>query len=200
MKRIKTIIFDLNRVIVFPQNIDKEYLEELGVSQSNFWKASKQFMDDYAIGKITLEQFLRRLIKENGLDDGKLNKSMELHHKNLFVPEETSSLLESLQKNYKLILAAGDGKESLGIKLRKFDLHRYFEKIYATCDFGVTKKKEVFYKKILINEMIIPAETLFIDDQKEHINAAQKTGINVIHFKDIQRLRRDLKSKFNIRF
>ncbi|MDP2673199.1 MAG: HAD hydrolase-like protein, partial [Nanoarchaeota archaeon] len=129
---IKTIIFDLNRVLVVPEKIDEDYQKAFGISQEEFWKPRKEFFKDHVVGKINLDQFLLKIMERNDMGKNKLFEAKKLFEKNISLVLGIKYLLISLQKDYPLILAAGDDKESLNIKLDKFGLKHYFKEIYAT--------------------------------------------------------------------
>ena len=197
---IKTIIFDLNRVLITYKNIEEEYKKTFGITQKRFWEPVKEFFGDYATGKISLDYVLMNIMEKNKLNRGDILEARRLYEKNLIQMPGTDVLLKSLKKNYLLILAAGDGKESLEIKLKKFSLTSYFNRIYATCYMGRIKTDPNFYKEILNRSKIVPGETVFIDDRKSHIEVAKKLKINVILFENLLKLKKDLKKEFNILF
>ncbi len=197
---IKTIIFDLNRVLITFKDANKEYQKTFGINQAQFWKPVKEFFNDYSIGKTNLDQVLLNIMGKNKLDKSKLLEVKILHEKGLSQIPGMDNLLSSLKNNYSLILAAGEGKESLDIKLNKFNLNRYFSQIYATCYMELMKTDSNFYKEILYKSNLFPKETLFIDDQKPHLNAAKKLNINTLLFENLPKLKQNLKTKFNIVF
>lgn len=196
--RIKTIIFDLNDVLIIPKKIDRDYEKTFGISQQDFWKPAGEFMVDYTLGKLSFEQFLSGIMKKSNLSKNRISEAKKLHEKNLSLVEGVKELLESLQKRYSLILAAGDGRESLSLKLGKFGLKNYFNEIYATFDIGLIKSDINFYRFILDKNKLNPRETLFIDDQKTHAETAEKLDIHTILFENIEKLKKELKEKFNI--
>ena len=58
---IKTIIFDLNKVLVAYRNINAEYERTLGITQERFWSPLKEFFGDHVIGKTSLDYFLIKI-------------------------------------------------------------------------------------------------------------------------------------------
>lgn len=197
---IKNIIFDLNKVLVTYKDIDKKYSGVLGISQNKFWEPAKKFFGDHVTGKIDADYFLLKLLEENKLDKCNFLEVKKLYFNNISNIPGMNNLLNSLKNNYLLFLAAGDGPGSLEMKLEKFNLSQYFKNIYATCYLGLIKTDTNFYKEILSRESLIPKETLFIDDRKPHLDAAEKLGINILLFKNASKLKRDLKKDFNILF
>lgn len=198
-KMIKALIFDLNKVLVTFENIDKEYQKTFGISQAEFWKPAEEFMNDYTLGRMNLNQFLLNIMKKNEIDKSKLLEAKMLHEKNIVQLKGMKKFLESLRNNYSLILAAGDGKESLDLKLKKFKGELYFNRVYCTCDIGLIKTNPNYYREILKDSDLKPQESLFIDDQKSHLDAAKKLGINTILFENLPKLKRDLKIRFGIK-
>lgn len=197
---IKTIIFDLNRVLVAFKDINQDYQRTFGITQKKFWKPMKEFFNDYATGKTNWDYVLTNILIKNKLDNNRLLEAKKLYEKNLSQMPGINVLLKSLNKNYSLILAAGDGKESLEIKLKKLDLAQYFNKIYATCYIGLMKTDENFYNFIFYKSNLASKETLFIDDKKQHLDTAKKLSINTVLFENLPKLKKDLKEEFNISF
>ena len=55
------------------------------------------------------------------------------------------------------------------------------------------KGDEGTFKYILEKEIILPSETVFIDDSKENVEMANKEGIQGIVFENVKQLERQLK-------
>ncbi|MFW6282721.1 MAG: HAD family hydrolase [Minisyncoccales bacterium] len=191
---IKTIFFDLNKVLVTYENINlnDEYLELIGYSQKEFWSAGKDYFIDYVIGKIHLKEFLMKIFEKLNIDINLLDEIIRLHEKNFSLVEGIYEIVEKLEGKYDLILLAGDGEESLNFKLDNFNLRHFFKKIYATCFEGILKGEEDFYLRVLRKENLVPLECLFIDDMDSHIFTATKLGINTIQFENSFQLEKEL--------
>ena len=200
MTVIKAIIFDLNKVLVTFDKTDKsdnEYKNKLGISRSEFWKDRDKILDDYTLGKITLDEFLLHQLKKSNLPESQLPIAHELHEKNIELVEGIIPFLETLKKKYKLILMAGEGKESLALKLDNLDISKYFLKIYSTHISKMRKTETDFYSFILKDLNLKQYEVLFIDDQLRYIEAAQRVGIKTIVFENVYQLEKDLASILN---
>jgi FMN phosphatase YigB (HAD superfamily) len=52
-----------------------------------------------------------------------------------------------------------------------------FEKVYYSHIVGIRKPDAAFFQKILTENNLIPAETLFIDDSPQHLATAKQLGI-----------------------
>jgi len=192
---IKTIIFDLNDVLItrFDINIKEKFEEEIGIDISSFWKIASKDFGNLNLGKFTLNEFYKKTLLELGLNPSSTKKVREIHESEYSMIKGMEELLKKLKKNYKLILFAGDNKEGLKYKLDKFKLKQYFDKIYCTCFEGIFKDNPKFLKKIIKESKLKPEKTLFIDDMSRHTKTAEKLGIKTILFKNTEQLREELK-------
>ena len=197
-KMIKAILFDLNKVLVNHKTMDDEYMNEFGMNQYDFWKPRGEFLKDHITGKISLDRFILNIMDRNNLDKNKLPEAKKLHEEIFSPVYGMREILQSLKNNYSLILVAGDGEESMEMKLKKGKFTHYFDKIYATYYFKLDKDEPNFYKKVLEEINLNATEIIFIDDQERYIVAAKKLGIQTILFENSLKLKKDLETKFNI--
>jgi glucose-1-phosphatase len=77
----------------------------------------------------------------------------------------------------------------------EFDL---FDTVYASHIMGLAKPDPAFYQHILRSEERSPAESVFIDDKVENVDAARKLGFKALRFTDCSTLRRDLTSQIDL--
>jgi HAD superfamily hydrolase (TIGR01509 family) len=196
---IKTILFDLNKVLVTYETTDfnSEYMKLTGLSQSEFWKGAWEFLFPYMEGRMNLSEVLTKTLEKHDLGIELLENMLDLHEESFSMVEDIRDILDKLKPNYNLILLAGDGEESLNFKLDNFDLRKYFTKVYATCDMGILKNRPEYYERVLAEENLNPEECLFVDDHENHIAIARKLGINSIHFKNSTQLKEEL-VKYNL--
>lgn len=55
----------------------------------------------------------------------------------------------------------------------------YFDKIYLSYELHELKPSEAIFRKVIADSGVIPAETLFIDDGRKNVDAAQALGFAV---------------------
>lgn len=200
---IRNIIFDLNKVIVtyenHPQNeeLDKRYMELIGMTQEEFWKVAMKHFDEYNEGRINFEEYMKIVFDQFNLPYSKISELRKIHDKSFRFVEGFPQILDELKQSHILILLAGDGFECGQMKVETFQLNKYFNNIYITSYEKTNKKTPAIYQKILRENSLNGSETLFIDDLTEHIEGANKAGINTIQFKDSNQLAREL-SRFGI--
>ncbi len=86
--------------------------------------------------------------------------------------------LDDLKKDYKLVLLSNSDSFSLRQVMDKFDLEKYFDKIYVSCETGLLKSNPESFKKVLEAFSIAPEEALMIGDSPESdVKGAQAAGI-----------------------
>ena len=186
---IRNIIFDLGGVLI---NLDagatSKAFRELGMAdfdqQFSFAKQSGLF-DDFDRGKISPEEFRNSLRKflppgttDNAIDDA-WNAML------LDVPPRRLHLLESLGKNYRLFLLSNTNEIHVAAFSRALektfgfrDFSGYFEKWYYSCRIGMRKPDREIFDFVLQENNLDPQQTLFIDDSKQHVEGARKSGID----------------------
>lgn len=103
-------------------------------------------------------------------------------------PPERLEWLEQISKKYKVFLFSNTNSIHYAAFMKIFaettgqpDLNKYFIKAYYSHELGLRKPYVASYLKILEEQQLIAAETLFIDDTAKNIEGAQKAGLQTIH-------------------
>ncbi|MFC5044647.1 HAD family hydrolase [Aquimarina hainanensis] len=179
---IKTIIFDFGDVFI---NLDKtataDAFSKLKTSSSQAFIT--QINELYETGMITTEEFFT--------------------HYSTIYPELTSFLIKdawnailldfpthrlnflqqlAISKQYKLILLSNTNE--LHIDWIKKNISHYqafkscFDQFYLSHEINLRKPTADIFNFVLSKNQILPDETIFIDDTKEHINTAASLGIH----------------------
>jgi HAD superfamily hydrolase (TIGR01549 family) len=194
MSEIRNIIFDLGGVLI---NIDydktRDAFTKLGVE--NFEEMYAQFkadalFEELETGGRTEEQFYNEMCRRTGdkliaADVQKAWNAMLLDFR-----KESFVFLEQLKSKYNLYLlsntniihkAAFDSvfQEQTGFE----NMDAFFIKAYYSHLIGMRKPNENIYNFVLQDAGIYPAETLFIDDSVNNLEAAEKAGISTLLLK-----------------
>lgn len=103
-------------------------------------------------------------------------------------------ILKTLKKRYRVYGLTNWSAETFPTALELFDFLHLFEGIVVSGDEKMIKPdKEIF--QLLLDRYGLKAEdSLFIDDNADNIEAAREMGFNVIHFKNSEGLKRELKT------
>lgn len=193
-KDYPNIIFDLGGVIL---NIDYQLTINafIALGLDNFEASYSQLaqtalFDEFERGEITPEAFrdgLRTVLGESTPEetiDTAWNAML------LDLPAERLAILERLTKEKRLALLSNTNVthvkafEAEMLRVHGIpNLSGYFEKTYYSCDVGMRKPEARIFQMVLDERGFKPEETLFIDDSIQHIEGAQKVGLNTYHLR-----------------
>lgn len=187
---VKNIIFDLGNVII---NVDSELtvkaMKELGFN--NFQESYTLFkqtdlFDRLEKGEITPGQLRNELRKhmENTVSDEEFDQAWGAML--LDFPQERIDLIKKLGNKYNLYLLSNtneihyqqyinDFKATYG-----FDFNSLFVKAYYSHQVGFRKPDIRIYEHLIKDSKLIPEESVFIDDLKINIEAAQEARLQTL--------------------
>ncbi len=75
---------------------------------------------------------------------------------------------------------------------REFDWIRHFDGLVFSHELHLAKPEAAIYEQCLRTLGTTPHETLFVDDRKVNVKAAQRLGIRAIRFESVEQLRGEL--------
>ncbi len=188
---IRNVVFDLGGVIMtIDQNEALRRFKALGLADAERHLdpyTQTGIFGDLEEGKITAEDFrtgLSRLIGREVTND-ECKHAWLGYRKD--VPQRNLDTLKDLRsKGYRLILLSNTNPFMMSWALSKdFDggkasLEDYFDSLYLSYKVGAMKPDPEFFKNLLDNEKINPAESLFVDDGPRNIESACRLGFNTL--------------------
>lgn len=178
---IEAIIFDFGDVFL---NLDKEAprreFKKLGLKE---WTPElEQLNYQYEIGKIDELEFMSSIQKHIGNCD--ILAIREAWNSLLLdFPLYRLEFLQLVSTKYKLFLLSNTDQTHIDKFEHKVgqsfarDFYSCFEKVYFSFDIHMRKPDENAFKYVLNSHNLTPKKTLFIDDKKEHTEAAKKLGL-----------------------
>ncbi|MBN1274921.1 HAD family hydrolase [Candidatus Woesearchaeota archaeon] len=81
--------------------------------------------------------------------------------------DDTIEALEDLKKDYKLVILSNTDNFSLRQVMDKYDLEKYFDKVYLSCETGRLKSDTESYKQILSDFDAQPEDCLMVGDSPQ---------------------------------
>ena len=199
-EEVKAVVFDFGGVVAKPdkarilqfltntfQMTEKELRPTL-----NRWKIvlannddEKKFWKEYAnsLGKMLPQDWFEEFEKVTAFVD--IPGTLEIV-KNLQSQGYQTPMLSNIQK-YEASM------------VERFDYYKLFEPVLLSCEMGVEKPQQEAFQ-ILLDRLHLPASAVvFVDDQKENVEAAGKLGIDSILFTTAEKLKEELeKRKINV--
>ncbi len=195
---IKAIIFDIGGVIVSPEveKITQRVSVYAGVDFESFNKYYEQYKSDLTKGKISLIDVYSEIVNHFKLTS-LTGQNLVDEHLRLFrevienLDEEVIALVENLKQKYEVFCLVNAEKDVVPL-VRKRGIYSHFQKAYISTEMGMEKPDLEIYEAVLKDINFVPEETLFIDDKKPNVDAADKLGIHTILYKNYKDLKEEL--------
>lgn len=182
MEGIKNIVFDLGGVVFArdPRKFEREFIEFFSYimlpEMPHFW-------EEYDRGVSTYNRVIDDLAEYNNCDrelaEHNLRRSIVTQEE---IPATKSLIADLKSAGYKLYVLSNMSLDFIEF-LKTKEVYKYFDGEVVSCYEKVVKPDVEIYK-ILVDRYSLKAdETLFIDDRKSNVEAAQNEGICGFHFK-----------------
>jgi putative hydrolase of the HAD superfamily len=178
----KIIAFDFFGVIcseVAPFWFQRFFSEEKASELKN------KYLQQADIGKISLGSLFSNLEELTGATPEQIQKDWLSLAK---INNDVVSVIEFLQKNYRIVLFSNAVPKFLRKILKENNLERLFDSVVISSEIGVAKPDLAFFRKALKIIKASPEEVFFIDDNLENIQAAGQLGIQSVVYKDLDTL------------
>lgn len=182
---IDTIIFDFGDIFI---NLDKEAtplaLKKLGLKE---WNSNLDTLNlDFEKGKISEMEFIIGL--QNYIPNASIHQIREAWNDILLdFPLYRLEFLQMLSQKYRLFLLSNTDsihieqfQHKAGISFYR-DFYQCFEKVYFSYELGMRKPEPEIFEFIIKEHNLLPKNTLFVDDNLQNVESAEKLGIQVWH-------------------
>lgn len=85
--------------------------------------------------------------------------------------------LDALRGKRRLLLVTNAHRDSLNLKMEKTCLHRFFDEIVSSHDFGLAKEQQGFWQALQERHVFEKRSTLLVDDSLAVLRSARQFGI-----------------------
>jgi putative hydrolase of the HAD superfamily len=182
---IDTIIFDFGDIFI---NLDKEAtplaLKNLGLKE---WNLNLDALNlDFEKGKISETEFI--LGFQNYIPNASIHQIREAWNAILLdFPLYRLEFLQMLSQKHRLFLLSNTDsihierfQHRAGISFYR-DFYQCFEKVYFSFELGMRKPEAAIFEFVIKEHNLLPKNTLFVDDNLQNIESAEKLGLQVWH-------------------
>ena len=181
---LKNIVFDLGGVVV--AHNEEGFRDKLGKFFDFVFgpdmKCVPSFWYDYDLGLLTIDETAAEVAKFRDCDAATAKAHMLQAIALQEEVEPTVELIKELKaKGYKVYVLSNMSKEYIEF-LRKLPVFDLFDKQVVSCEIHLGKPDRRIYEYLLDYCALDPAETIFIDDRKDNVDAAAELGIIPFHF------------------
>lgn len=178
---MKNVVFDLGRV-VFAQDPAKSTAEFKQFFSYVSLTPMPQFWTDYDMGVLSFDQVAEELAAYRGVEPEFAREMITIAIGKQETIRPTEKLIDELKTaGYKLYVLSNMSREFIDF-LRKQKVYENFDGDVVSCEVGIVKPMPEIYDLLLERFDLDPAETIFIDDRKENVDAAAAKGITTFHF------------------
>lgn len=196
---IKTIIFDLGKVIV-PFDLRRGYAalqphcsypaEEIPKRLSK-----SDLVVQFEAGQISKEEFVRQLSDLLGITvdyTGFCEAWSAIFFPETIVPD---SLLKALRRRYRLVLLSNTNAIHWEMIRDRYPELKNFHAYVLSHEVGAMKPSPKIYQAAIEAAGCRPEECFFTDDIPDFVEGARKAGIDAVQFTGVENLERELRAR-----
>ena len=193
---IKTVIFDLGKVIV-PFDFSRGYramAELCAYTPEDIPKriGTTDLVRRFESGQVEPELFVEQLC-------GILDLRMEYGQfcdiwSSIFLPDTLipESLLEGLRQRYRLLLLSNTNAIHFRMIRENYPLIQHFDDYVLSYEVGAMKPSPRIYEEAIARARCAPGECFFTDDIAEYVAAARQAGMDAVQFQSAAQIEAEL--------
>lgn len=184
---IKNVVFDLGGVVVEwnPERLLEAYPGDkelpLALFRGGFFE---RYWTQFDRGVLTQTEVSAEMSRFTGRTYAECWDFMEyIKHFLVDIPETVELIRELAGQGYRLFCLSNMSAEYYDY-MKEREVFRMFEGHLISAHEKVIKPEEAIYRLLLERYGLKAEETLFIDDLKPNVEAAERLGIHTVHFSD----------------
>ncbi|XQW84797.1 GMP/IMP nucleotidase [Thalassotalea piscium] len=179
--KISTVLLDMDGTILdlhfdnhfWLEHLPKRYAQIANISQE---QAKEKLVNHYQRVEGTISWYcLDYWAEQTQLPITELKR--EVQHLIKLRDDAHHFLVALKETGREIILVTNAHPESLSLKIERTQLDQYFDQLYSTHEFGVTKESQLLWQRLQEKQGFDSARTLFVDDSIVILDSAKKFGI-----------------------
>ncbi|WP_448213684.1 GMP/IMP nucleotidase [Colwellia sp. MEBiC06753] len=179
--KISTVLLDMDGTILdlhfdnqfWLSHLPLKYAESAGISVE---QAHQQLVSHYQAVEGTIAWYcLDYWAEQTQLPIRELKRDIE--HL-IQLRDDAHEFLTALRESGRqIILVTNAHPDSLSLKIERTQLDQYFDQLYSTHEFGVTKESQQLWQQLQEKVSFDNKQTLFVDDSLTILDSAKQFGI-----------------------
>jgi glucose-1-phosphatase len=196
---IKTIIFDLGKVIV-PFDFQRAY-EKIGplcnLQPHEIPERLRgcDLVTRFETGAIEPRPFVKELSERLGFEvnyDDFCSIWTSIFLPETLIPE---SLIIALRTRYRLLLLSNTNAIHYEMVSERYPMLRHFHEYILSYKVGALKPSAAIYEAAIQKAQCLPAECFFTDDIPAYVEGARSHGIDAVQFKSAAQIEAELRAR-----
>ncbi len=184
-QRIKTIFTDVGGVLLtngWDHNSRAKAVEHFHLDPKVTQDRHSMTFDTYEVGKITLDEYLHRVVFYTKRDFTKEDFKQFMFEQSQPYNDMLNLIIGLKQKyNLKIAVVNNEGRELNEYRIRTFKLNNFVD-FYINSSFVHFRKPDVDIFKVAIDiAQVNPEETLYLEDRMMFVQVAETVGLKGVH-------------------
>lgn len=197
MSRIKAVIFDAGGVLHESNTaMADDLFEELGITSEVLKQIRAKQMPLLGSGAIDEVEFWHQVTSEYGLREVTTDENLLGRAFIKAIVEHTSitELIKQLRVSGVKLAVLSNTIQPHAMALKEAGLYDGFDHVLLSHEVGMLKPDSAIYKHALEVLDVSPEATIFVDDDRQNVEAAETLGIKGIVFTDADKVVREIRS------
>ncbi len=142
----------------------------------------------YEIGKITLDEYLDTVVFYKARNFSREEFKDFIFQESTQLPDMLPWLVawKNAHPQIKIISINNEARELNNYRIKKFNLHDFFDAFVSSCEVGMRKPDPGIFRLAFGIAQAEPNECLYFDDRPMLVAAAKKEGIHAYHHKSFE--------------
>lgn len=197
---IKTVIFDLGRVLV-PFDFRRSY--ERFAARCEYTAAeiperirATNLVVQLETGQISPEQFVDGVHEALGIANGTFEEFRDTFN-HIFLPETLipEAMVEALRRRYRIVLLSNTNAIHYPMIEATYPILRHFDAKVLSYKVGAMKPSPKIYEEAIRQAQCEPGECFFTDDIPEYVAGAIAQGIDAVQFVNSEQISSELRAR-----
>jgi HAD superfamily hydrolase (TIGR01549 family) len=194
---IKTVIFDLGRVLI-PFDFARGYramADKYGIAPEDIPAKLRPtgLVTEYESGQLSTPDFVARIGNLLGISttpDEFLELWSAIFERRTLIPESVPATLR--ENGYRVLLLSNTNDMHFRFLRANYPILEHFDDLVLSYKVGATKPSPKIYAAAIEKADCAPGECFFTDDIEEYVEGARRAGIDAVQFRQYEQLREEL--------
>jgi putative hydrolase of the HAD superfamily len=195
---ITTLFWDIGGVILtngWGRDSRREAADTFHFEWEEFQERHELSFPAFDTGQISLDEYLDRTLFYRSRSFTREEFTAFMFAQSREFPESRAILAASARSGKYFIGAINNEPLELNqYRIEAFHLRRDFTVFFSSCYVRSRKPEELIFRVALDVTQRPPEECIFIDDRPLNLESPRRLGMNVIHYRDAEQLRSELRN------